>query len=65
MRHLESPFCHIKEIVNAKKNSSMLYTSKRHPFSLENYLGNSLTIGNLMRIRATSAKWTWLEWPLA
>ena len=33
----------------------MLSTSKIHPFSL----------GNLMRIRATSLEWTWLglEWP--
>jgi hypothetical protein len=34
--------------------SSMLCTSKIHPFSLHNYLGTSLTIGNLMRIRVTS-----------
>ena len=35
----------------------MLCTSKVHPFSLslENYLGTSLTIGNLTRIRVTSA----------
>ena len=44
--------------------SSMLCTSKIHPFSLGNYLGTSLvTIGNLMRVRVTSAEWTWLEWP--
>jgi hypothetical protein len=40
--------------------SSMLCTSKIRPFSLGNYLGISHTIGNLMRIRVTSAKWTWL-----
>ena len=40
--------------------SPMLCTSKIHPFSLENYLGTSLTIGKLMRIRVTSAEWTWL-----
>ena len=47
--------------------SSMLYTSKIHPFALRNYLGTPLIIGNLMRIRVTSVKWTWagLEWPLA
>ena len=38
----------------------MLCISKIHPFSLGNYLGTSLTIGNLMRIRVTSADWTWL-----
>ena len=31
--------------------SSMLCTSKMHPFSLGNYLGASIIIGNLMRIR--------------
>ena len=47
--------------------SSMLCTSNMHPFSIGNYLGTSLIIGNVMRIRVTSAKWTWLglEWPLA
>ena len=47
--------------------SSMLYTSKIHPFSLGNYLGTSLIIGNLMRTGVTSVEWTWLglEWPLA
>ena len=45
--------------------SSMLCTSKIHPFSLGNYLGTSLIIGNLMIIRVTSVEWTWLglEWP--
>ena len=38
----------------------MLCTSKIHPFSLGNYLETSLTIENLMRIRVTCAKWTWL-----
>ena len=47
--------------------SSMLCTSKIHPFSLGNYLGTSLIIANLMRIRVTSVEWTWLglEWPPA
>ena len=47
--------------------SSMLCTSKIHPFSLGNYLETSLKFGNLMRIRVTSAEWTWLglEWPPA
>ena len=47
--------------------SSMLCTPKLHLFSLENYLGASLTIGNLMIIRVTSVEWTWLElqWPPA
>ena len=41
--------------------------AKRHPFSLGNYLGTSLTVGNIMRIRVTSVEWTWLglEWPPA
>ena len=47
--------------------SSMLCTSKIHPFSLGNYLGTSLTIGNLMIIRVINVEWTWLglEWPSA
>ena len=47
--------------------STMLCTSNIHPFPLGNYLGTSLIIGNVVRIRVTSAKWTWLglEWPLA
>ena len=40
--------------------SSMLCTSKIHPFSLGDYLGISLIIRNLMRIRVTSVEWTWL-----
>ena len=64
MRHLKSLFCHIEEVVNAKKNSSMLCISKIHPFSLGNYLGISLIIGNFVRIRVTSVYWAWLrlEW---
>ena len=44
---------------------TMLCTSKMHPFPHGNYSGTSLTVGNLMRIRVTSAEWTWLglEWP--
>ena len=34
--------------------SSMLFTSKIHAFSLENYLGTSLIIGNLTLIRVTN-----------
>ena len=47
--------------------SFMVCTSKIHPFSLGNYLGILLIIGNLMIIRVTSVKWTWLglEWPPA
>ena len=47
--------------------SSMLCTSKIHPFSLRKSLGTSLIVGNLMRIRVTSLEWTWLgwEWPHA
>ena len=47
--------------------SSMLCTSRIHPFSFGNYLRTSLIIGNLMIIRAPSVEWTWLglEWPLA
>ena len=46
--------------------SSMLCTSKIHPFTLGNYLGASLIIGNLMRIMVINVGWTWLglEWPL-
>ena len=67
MRHLESPFCHIREVVNAKILSSMLCTSKIHPSALENYLRTTLIIGNLMVIKVISVEWTWLglEWPLA
>ena len=45
--------------------SSMLCTPKKHPFSLENYLGTSLIIGHIMMIKVTSGEWTWLglEWP--
>ena len=45
--------------------TSMLCTSKIHPFSLGNYLGSSLINWNLMRIRTTSVEWTWLglKWP--
>ena len=44
--------------------SSMLCTSKIHPFSLGNYLKTSLIIGNLTIIWVTSVEWTWLglEW---
>ena len=47
--------------------SSMLCTSNIHPFSLGNYLGTSLIIWNLMRIRVITVEWTWLglEWSLA
>ena len=40
--------------------SSMLRTSRIHPFSLGNYLRTSIIIGNLMIIRVTSVEWTWL-----
>ena len=51
----------------------MLCTSRMHPLSLGNYLGTSLIIGNLMRIRVTSVEWTWeiqykkkfLQWVLS
>ena len=45
--------------------SFMLCTSKNTSFSLGNYLGTSLIIGNLMMIRVTNVEWTWLglEWP--
>ena len=39
--------------------SSMLCTSRIHPFSLGNYLKTSIIIGNLMIIRVTSVEWTW------
>jgi fido (protein-threonine AMPylation protein) len=47
--------------------SSMLCTSRIHPFSLGNYLRTSVFIEDLMIIRVTSVEWTWLglEWPLA
>ena len=40
--------------------SSMLCTSRIHPFSFGSYLRTSLIIGNLMIIRDTSVEWTWL-----
>jgi hypothetical protein len=45
--------------------SSILCTPKIHPFSIEDYFGTSLIIGNLMIIRVTSVEWIWLglEWP--
>ena len=45
--------------------SSILCTSKVHPFSLGNYLGTSFIIGNLMIFRVINVEWTWvgLEWP--
>ena len=49
--------------------SSMLCTSKIHPFSLEKYLVISLIIRNPMIVRVTSVERTWLrsllEWPPA
>ena len=47
--------------------SSILCTPKIYPFSLGNYVGTSLIVGNLMIIRVTSVEWAWLElkWPLA
>ena len=44
--------------------SPMLCTSKIHPFSLGNYLGTSLIIGNSLRIKVTSVEWKrlGLEW---
>ena len=43
--------------------SSMLCTSKIHPFSCENYLGTSLIIGNFMIIRVTSVELHGIEKP--
>ena len=40
--------------------SSMLCTSKIHPFLLGNYLETPLIIGNLLIIRVISVEWTWL-----
>ena len=40
--------------------SSILHKSKIKLFSLENYLGISLIIGNTMIIRVTSVEWIWL-----
>ena len=39
MRHLESPFCHIKEVLMLNFLSFMSRTFKIPPFSLGNYLG--------------------------
>ena len=36
--------------------SSMLCTFNMRPFSLGNYLGASLIVGNLMRIRVTNVE---------
>jgi hypothetical protein len=41
--------------------SSILCTSKINPFSLENYLGTSLIVGNLMIIKVIGVEWTCLE----
>ena len=40
--------------------SSMLCTSRIHPFSFGNYVRTSLIIGNLMIIRVIGVEWTWL-----
>ena len=40
--------------------SSMLCTSRIHPFSLGSNLRTSLIIGNLMITRVTSVERTWL-----
>ena len=37
--------------------SSMLCTFNVYPFSLGNYLGTSLIVGNMMMIRVTSVEW--------
>lgn len=39
-----------------KKKSSVLYTSRIHPFALGNCLGTSFIIGNVMIIRVTSVE---------
>ena len=50
-----------RRVVHAKNFlSSMLCAYEIHAFSLGNYLGTSLTIGDFMKISGTSAAWTWL-----
>ena len=64
MQHLESPFCHVKEVVDAKIPFHLCYV---HLCSLGNYSITSLFIGNFMRVRVPSVERTWLglEWPPA
>ena len=60
-------FVILKRYLMLESIKSMLCTYEIHPLSLGNSVGTSLIIGNLMRIRVTSLKWTWLglEWPPA
>ena len=62
MQHLESPFCHIKEVVNAK--IPFIYVMYIHKKYIHFHLGTSLIIGNLMISRVIAVEWTWLglEW---
>ena len=60
MRHLEIPFCHIKEAINAQIFSSMLCTSKNIHSQLGTTWETSLIIGNSMRIKVTTVEWTWV-----
>jgi hypothetical protein len=57
MRHLESMFCHIKEVVNVENSFHLCYVHLKyiHFYLGTIYVGTSLTIGNLMRITLTSA----------
>jgi hypothetical protein len=59
MPHLESSFCRIEEVVNAKiPFIYIMYIQNTSIFTWE-------LLGNLMVIRGTSVEWTWLglEWP--
>ena len=69
MRHLESPFCHIKEVVDAEIFFRLCYVHLKY---IQFHLGitwqlHLIITGNLMRIRVTGVEWTWsgLQWPHA
>jgi hypothetical protein len=57
---LESLLFHVKEVV--RFNIPFIYVMYiwKFPFSLGNYLGTSLNIGNSMIIKVTGVEWTWL-----
>ena len=68
MQHSDSPFCHIKEVVNAKKYHRCHVHLKYIHFHLETTSRElHLSLGNLMIIRVTGIERTWLGlvWPHA
>ena len=68
MRHLESPFCHTKEVLNVKLPFTyVMYIEINIHFHLGTIQELHLFIGNLMIMRVTRVDWTQLglEWPPA